>query len=144
MHSVCEHNRVQTDDYKFVTKIVNSPDVVVVVDDDGVGLNVADDDDICGVRVCWFVVWTIDGCWICCKLELIICVDKLWFWWLIRVIGSKLITVVAVVILLSLSLIDGFTCINDWDLDDEISAEGIRSSWFVSSIKLVNKVESNE
>jgi len=52
VHSICEYNREQTDDYKFVTKIVNSPDVVVVVDDDGVGLNVADDDDICGVRIC--------------------------------------------------------------------------------------------
>lgn len=52
---ITERREKNVDDYKLVTRIVNSPVVVVVVvvfDDDGVGLMTIEGDAICGVRVC--------------------------------------------------------------------------------------------
>ena len=111
MQNAYERKREEIDDYKFVTSMVISPVVVV---DDGVGLNVDDDDDICGVTVCWFFDW------ICCKFDLINGVDKFWFWWLIRVVDSKVITVAAVAVLESESCRGGFMWTNVWDLGDKI------------------------
>ncbi len=117
-----------TDHYKFVTKIVNSPVVVLVDDDDdvvgGVGLNVADDDDNFCVKFCWI-------------LDLIIRADWLWFCWFNNVIGSRLIIVSVVGGFEPFSWFEGLIWTKDWDLGGDGSL-----LWIGSSIKLVNKFES--
>jgi hypothetical protein len=115
---MCIQNRdANLHDYNIVFKVATSP----VVMNTGVGLGVADDDDVSTADGCWCIVCKIDE-WICCKLcltrravELVL--SKLF----VRVCddGFILTTVAVVVVLESVSicgnygllLVDIFDCI---------------------------------
>ncbi len=128
---------------------------VPIVDDDGVGLNVADDDDVavgCGDNGwCWFIVCRIDE-WICCKLCFTLRADGL-FGWVIRRLGGSIVRTVAVDEVFGFKIWldverDGwdFNCTNDWDFGvnvDDVDIWPCTSFDLVcSSIKVVKIVES--